>query len=103
MNLLHFKYAIEVNKTLSINKAAENLFMSQPNLSRAIKDLEETLGITLFKRTYKGILVTAEGEEFLKYAKNILAQVEEVEGMYRNRREENIRKTSLKSVDRNIN
>ncbi len=85
MNLLHLKYAVEVDKTRSINKAAENLFMGQPNLSRAIKELEESLGITLFLRTSKGISVTQQGEEFLQYAKKILSQIDEVESMYKNR------------------
>ncbi len=86
MNLLHLKYAVEVEKTHSINKAAENLFMGQPNLSRAIKELEESLGITIFKRTSKGISPTPQGEEFLQYAKKILVQVDEVEAMYKNGR-----------------
>ena len=51
MNILHLKYAVEVEKTSSLNKAAENLFVSQPNLSRAVKELEESLGITIFRRT----------------------------------------------------
>ena len=55
MNILHLKYAVEVAKTRSISKAAENLYMGQPNLSRAIKELEESLGITIFRRTTKGI------------------------------------------------
>lgn len=83
MNLLHLKYAIEVEKTRSISKAAESLFMGQPNLSRAIKELEESLGITIFRRTSKGIIPTVRGEEFLAYAKSILAQVGEVEALYR--------------------
>jgi DNA-binding transcriptional LysR family regulator len=82
MNLLHLKYAVEVDKTRSINKAAENLYMGQPNLSRAIKELEESLGITIFKRTSKGIIPTPKGEEFLEYAKSILAQVDEMEALY---------------------
>lgn len=83
MNLLHLKYVVEVEKTRSISKAAENLLMGQPNLSRAIKELEESLGVTLFKRTSKGISPTAQGEEFLQYAKKIIAQVEEVEALYK--------------------
>ena len=51
MNIAHLKYAVEVEKTASITRAAENLFMGQPNLSRGIKDLEETLGVKIFKRT----------------------------------------------------
>ena len=58
MNLLHFKYAVEIAKTKSISQAAENLYMGQPNLSRAIKELEEKLGITIFLRNSKGIEIT---------------------------------------------
>jgi len=83
MNIVHLKYAIEVAKTSSITKAAENLYMGQPNLSRAIKELEDDLGIEIFKRTSKGIKPTAQGEEFLGYAKSILAQVDAVEKMYK--------------------
>lgn len=82
MNLLHLKYAIEVEKTASITKAAENLFMGQPNLSRAIKELEENLGFDIFRRTPKGIVPTAQGEEFLEHARSILSQVDAVEKMY---------------------
>lgn len=86
MNILHLKYAVEVEKTRSINRAAENLFMAQPNLSRAIRELEESLGITIFRRTSKGISVTPQGEEFLQYAKKILSQIDEVEALYKNAR-----------------
>ena len=84
MNILHLKYAVEIAQTKSISKAAENLYMGQPNLSRAIKELEESLGITIFKRTSKGITITPDGEEFLQYAKKIISQVNEVEELYRN-------------------
>ena len=66
MNLLHLKYAVEVSKTKSISKAAENLFMGQPNLSRAIRELEESLGIVIFERSTKGNSVTEAGAEFLQ-------------------------------------
>lgn len=69
MNLLHLKYAIEIEKTQSINKAAENLYMGQPNLSRAIKELERSMGVKIFQRTSKGMIPTPEGIEFLGYAK----------------------------------
>lgn len=82
MNLTHLKYVLEVNKSKSINKAAENLFMSQPNLSRAIKELEDSLGITIFKRTSKGISPTLQGKEFLAKAKNIVMQIQEIETYY---------------------
>lgn len=86
MNILHLKYAVEIAKTKSISRAAENLFMGQPNLSRAIKELEENLNITIFKRNSKGITITPEGEEFLQYAKRIISQVDEVEEIYKNGR-----------------
>ena len=78
MNILHLRYAIEVERTRSISKAAENLFMGQPNLSKAIRELEENLGVTIFKRTSKGIVPTQKGEEFLVYAKRILVQIDEL-------------------------
>lgn len=81
MNLLHLKYAVEVEKTGSINKAAENLYMNQPNLSRAIKELENSIGITIFERSARGMSITAEGEEFLRYAKKILSEVDEIESI----------------------
>jgi DNA-binding transcriptional LysR family regulator len=83
MNLMHFKYAVEVARTQSISKAAENLFMGQPNLSRAIRELETELGITIFNRTSKGISVTPEGENFLRYARRITEQVDEVEHIFK--------------------
>ena len=86
MNILHLKYAVEVARTQSISKAAENLYMGQPNLSRAIKELEESLGIVIFKRTSKGITTTPDGDEFLCSAQRIVAQVDEVEELYRSRR-----------------
>lgn len=82
MNLTHLKYAVEVDKTRSITRAAENLSMGQPNLSRCIKELEDTLGVVLFRRTSKGITPTAQGEEFLAYARSVLAQIEEMENHF---------------------
>lgn len=82
MNLLHMKYAVVVAETNSINKAAKKLFVGQPNLSRAIKELESSLGITLFERKAKGMFLTADGEIFIRYAKNILKQIDEVETLF---------------------
>ncbi len=83
MNIIHLRYALEVEKTGSITQAAERLYMAQPNLSKAIKELEFTLGITIFKRTSKGIKPTKRGAEFLTYAKNILAQIDEMETLFK--------------------
>jgi len=83
MNISHLKYAVEIEKAGSINKASENLFMNQPNLSRALRELEASLGIKIFVRSPKGMVPTTEGREFLTYARQILHQLDAVENMYR--------------------
>lgn len=90
MNLLHLRYALEVEKTGSITQAADNLFMGQPNLSKAIRELENSLGINIFKRTSKGVVPTEKGQEFLSYARNILAQVDKIEMIFAKDSEEKI-------------
>ncbi|MGM9646417.1 MAG: LysR family transcriptional regulator [Eubacteriales bacterium] len=82
MNTLHFRYAVEVERTGSISQAAENLFMAQPNLSKAIHELEDTLGITIFERTSRGVIPTDQGKEFLSYAKNILLELDKMKAIY---------------------
>ncbi len=81
MNTLYFKYAVEVERFGSITQAADNLYMAQPNLSKAIKELEDSLGISIFKRTSKGVIPTQKGAEFLEYAKNILTQIDKMEAL----------------------
>ncbi len=83
INILHLKYAVEVAKSGSLNKASEILLIAQPNLSRSIKELEADLGIVIFERTTRGMTLTPEGEEFINYAKGILAQIEQVEQYYK--------------------
>lgn len=83
MNTVLLQYAVEVEKTGSITQAAGNLYMDQPNLSKAIKTLEESLGAPIFKRTPKGVVPTARGRIFLEYARNVLAQLEEMEALYK--------------------
>ena len=83
MNILHMKYAVEVARTGSLNKAAEKLIIAQPNLSRSIKELEGALGIQIFKRSPQGMHLTPDGEEFIGYAKGILEHIEQVDSIYR--------------------
>ena len=83
MNLQQLRYAVEVGKSNSITKAAKKLFMGQPNLSKALKELENELGITIFNRTARGALPTEDGKQFLKYASNILVQLDDLEGFYK--------------------
>lgn len=83
MNILHMKYAVEVAKVGSLNKASESLLVATPNISRSIKELEADIGISIFDRTAKGMELTPEGEEFINYAKGILSQIDEVENLYK--------------------
>lgn len=83
MNVLHMKYAVEIAKTGSINKASEALLIAQPNLSRSIKELEADLGISIFERSSKGMTLTPDGEEFIRYAQKALEQIDEIERLYK--------------------
>lgn len=91
MNIIHLRYVCEIAKTKSISQAAENLFMSQPNLSRAIKELESSLNIEIFERTPKGMKLTTKGEEFLIYAKRILNEIDEIENLYTGKEKKKVR------------
>lgn len=82
MNLQQLKYALEVASKGSMNEAAKSLFISQPSLSNAIKELEKEVKNTLFIRTNRGITVTNEGAEFLGYARQVLQQFNMLEEKY---------------------
>ena len=84
ITLQQLKYVIEVSRSRSISKAAQNLFISQPSLSNAIKELENELGIAIFLRTNKGIILTTEGSEFLGYARQVVEQAALLENRYSN-------------------
>ena len=84
ITLQQLKYVIEVSRSRSISKAAQNLFISQPSLSNAIKELENEIGIVLFLRTNKGIILTTEGSEFLGYARQVVEQAALLENRYSN-------------------
>jgi DNA-binding transcriptional LysR family regulator len=70
-----------VEKAGSISKAAKKLYMNQPSLSKMIRELEESIGFELFKRTRNGIILTKRGSEFLTLAKGIIIQVEKLESI----------------------
>ena len=82
MTLNQLKYAITVANAKSLNEAARILFISQPSLSTAIKELEEEIGIELFRRTNRGISLTPEGEEFIGYARQVTEQYQLLESKY---------------------
>lgn len=74
MTLNQLRYVVEAASSGSITEAAQRLFITQPSLTAAIHALEEELGITIFRRTNKGITLTVKGEEFLAYARQMLEQ-----------------------------
>ena len=82
MTLTQLNYLITIAETKSYNKAAELLYVSQPSLTSAIKELEKELGITLFYRSGRGATLTNDGAEFLLYAKQIYGQYESVMEKY---------------------
>ncbi|PZD97378.1 LysR family transcriptional regulator [Paenibacillus sambharensis] len=82
MTLQQLKYVIEVAKQGSINEAAKRLFISQPSLSNAIRDLELEMQITIFERSNKGITLSKDGIEFLSYARQVVEQAELLETRY---------------------
>ncbi|TFE22721.1 LysR family transcriptional regulator [Cohnella luojiensis] len=84
MTLQQLKYVIEVANRGSINEAAKRLFISQPTLSNAIKDLEEEMQFAIFERSNKGISLSKEGVEFLSYARQVVEQAELLESRYLN-------------------
>lgn len=82
MTLTQLHYVITVANANSMNEAARSLFISQPSLSAAVKELEEEIGIELFRRTNRGISLTPEGEEFIGYARQVLEQYRLLESRY---------------------
>lgn len=85
MTLQQIYYVITISEYGSMNKAAEALFISQPTLTSAVKELEREIGITLFQRTGKGAVLTAGGEDFLIYARQLYQQYELIESRYSNK------------------
>ena len=76
MTLQQIHYALTIAEIGSMNKAAEALFISQPSLTSAIKELEKDAGITIFRRTGRGVVMTKEGDDFLLYARQLYQQYE---------------------------
>ena len=85
MTLQQLKYVITISKSGRMHTAAGELFITQPNLSKAIKDLELEMGITIFNRTNKGVLLTDDGTKFLSYARQVVEQANLLEDIYKNK------------------
>ena len=86
MNILHLKYVTSIAENGSINKAAEELHVAQPNLSRIVREMEADLGIQFFHRSSKGMMLTPDGELFIAQARKILEQIDEMESLYKEKK-----------------
>lgn len=82
MTLVQLKYVTVIADMGSINEAAKALFMAQPSLSAAVRELEKELGIELFRRGSRGVSLTPEGEEFLGYARQVIDQYDLIESRF---------------------
>lgn len=76
MTLQQLRYIIKISEIGSLNKASEKLYISQPSLTAAIKDVEHEFSITIFNRSSKGITLTQDGMEFVQHARQIYSQYE---------------------------
>lgn len=82
MTLQQLRYLIAIAECGSINAAAHNLYASQSNLSTAIKELEQELGIVIFTRSNRGVTLTNDGTELLGYARQVIEQADMLEDRY---------------------
>lgn len=82
MTIMQLKYAITVANSKSMNEAARTLFISQPSLSASMRELEEEIGVELFRRNNRGISLTPDGKEFLGYARQVVEQYQLIESKY---------------------
>lgn len=82
MTLTQLRYILAIADTGSMNEAAKRLFIAQPSLSQAVRELETEIGFELFKRSSRGVALTPEGQEFLGYARQVAEQYELMESRY---------------------
>ena len=85
MRIQQLHYIIKIAETGSMNEAAKQLFITQPSLSNAVRDLEREMGIEIFIRNPKGITLTKDGVEFLSYARQIIEQTALLEERYKSK------------------
>ncbi len=86
MTLQQMKYIITIVQCGSITEASKKLFITQPSLSNAVRDIETETGIEIFQRSVKGITLTSDGTEFLSYARQVVEQAELMEQRYLNKK-----------------
>jgi DNA-binding transcriptional LysR family regulator len=97
MTFQQFRYIVEIAKHNSISKAASALYVTQPSISKSVRDLEDELGITILDRTNKGVVFTKEGTELLFYAKMMLEQMDSVVYHFNKEKKADLMKFSISS------
>ncbi len=97
MRLSQLEYFVKVAECGSITKAAQELFLSQPSLTKSIANLEAQYDIKLLERTAKGITVTTQGQEFLEYAKAALDACHALENTFGNKGIQNLQRLRIAS------
>ena len=90
MTIKQLQYIVTVAEEGNITAAAKKLFIAQPSLTTAIRELEAEYNITIFMRSNKGIKLTSEGEEFLGYARQVLEQAKLIDERYMKRAEDTL-------------
>ena len=82
MTLQQLKYILTISSTGSMNKAAEQLYVSQPSLTSSVQELEKEIGIKIFNRGGRGVTLTNDGVEFVQYAKQVVVQFDVLSEKY---------------------
>lgn len=88
MKLQQLRYVVKVAECGSITEASRRLFVSQPSITASIRDLENEMGVHIFERTNKGVIVSEEGETFLGHARQVLDQADLLEDKYKGESEQ---------------
>ena len=98
MKIDQLRQIIEIAKTNSINQAAINLYLSQPNLSTSIRNLEEELGCALISRTSRGVKLTPKGRDFVEYAQSVVKQFDHLKTIGHPERDPNMASLSVANM-----
>ena len=88
MQIKQLEYLVKIVENGSISKAAEQLYITQPNLTKAVSSLEKEYGIRLFNRRARGVELTAEGKEFMRYARKVIAAADALDSNFTSQKKE---------------
>jgi molybdate transport repressor ModE-like protein len=95
MTIQQCKYILAIARSGSMNEAAKSLLVSQASLSSAVRELEDEFNIRIFDRSNKGVRITRDGSEFIRYARQLLAQYEVITDRYQGEEAERERRAAF--------